>query len=165
GAWRELLDQIGTATVSFLRTLVADGADVYQLFDSWAGELTADEYATWAQPFHRQIFAAVPGVPRVIFVKENPHLEAMCARGADVASLGARHALAAARAASPHLVFQGNVDENLLRSGTPEEVAEATRRCVAAGGGRRHVVNLSHGCDKATPVANFAAFVRAAKGA
>ena len=55
-------------------------------------------------------------------------------------------------------------DETLLRDGTPEQVAEATRRCVAAGGGRRHIVNLSHGCDRAMPVANFEAFVRAAKG-
>ena len=37
-------------------------------------------------------------------------------------------------------------------------------RCVTAGGGRRHIVNLSHGVDRATPVANFEAFVRAARG-
>jgi uroporphyrinogen decarboxylase len=63
------------------------------------------------------------------------------------------------------VAFQGNVDQELLRSGAPEQVAEATRRCVAAGGGRRHIVNLSHGVDRATPVANVEAFVRAAKGA
>jgi uroporphyrinogen decarboxylase len=43
-------------------------------------------------------------------------------------------------------------------------VAEATRRCLGAGGGRRHIVNLSHGCDRTMPVANFEAYVRAAKG-
>jgi uroporphyrinogen decarboxylase len=163
-AWQGLLERVGRATVSFLRTLVADGADAYQLFDSWAGELTPDEYATWAQPWHRHTFESVTGLPRIIFVKENPHLDAMCASGADVVSLGVRHDLAAARAAYPQLVFQGNVDEALLRAGTPAAVAEATRRCLAAGGGRRHIVNLSHGCDKATPVANFEAYVRAAKG-
>ena len=63
----------------------------------------------------------------------------------------------------PDLVFQGNVDEELLRNGTPEQVAEATRRCVAQGSGQRHIVNLNHGCDRAMPVANFEAFVRAAK--
>jgi uroporphyrinogen decarboxylase len=61
------------------------------------------------------------------------------------------------------LVFQGNVAEKLLRDGTPEQVAEATRRCLAAGGGHRHILNLSHGCDKAMPVANFEAFIRAAQ--
>ena len=55
-------------------------------------------------------------------------------------------------------------DEAVLRMGTPEQVTQATQRCVAAGGGQRHLVNLNHGVDKATPVANFEAFVRAAKG-
>ena len=76
-------------------------------------------------------------------------------------SLGTSHDLAAARRDYPHLVFQGNVDEEILRGGTPEQVAEATRRCLAAGGGRRHIVNLNHGCDRDTPVANFEAYIRA----
>jgi uroporphyrinogen decarboxylase len=103
-------------------------------------------------------------VPRILFVKECPYLELMAASGADVISLGTRHDLAAARRQYPELVFQGNMDEELLRTGTPEQVAEATRRCVAAGGGRRHIVNLNHGVDRGTPVANFEAYVRAAKG-
>ena len=88
----------------------------------------------------------------------------MTQSGADVVSLGVRHDLAAARRDYPHLVFQGNVDEELLRTGTPEKVAAATRACVTAGGGRRHVVNLSHGVDRETPVANFEAYVRAVRG-
>ena len=63
----------------------------------------------------------------------------------------------------PHLVFQGNVDEAVLRTGTPAQVAEATRRCVVAGGGQRHIVNLNHGVDRTTPVANFEAYVEAVK--
>jgi uroporphyrinogen decarboxylase len=162
-AWHELLGRLSAATVHFLRTLVADGADVYQLFDSWAGMLTEAEYRRWAQPHHQAIFAAAAGVPRILFVKECPHLPLMAASGADVVSLGVRHDLAAARREYPRLAFQGNVDQELLRSGTAEQVAAATRACVAAGGGRRHVVNLSHGVDRGTPVANFEAFVRAAQ--
>jgi uroporphyrinogen decarboxylase len=163
--WGELLDRLTAATVHFLVTLVRAGADVYQLFDSWAGLLTAEEYDLWAQPQHRAILAAVPEVPRILFVKECPYLDMMAASGADVVSLGRRHDLAAAQRQYPQLAFQGNVDEELLRTGTPEQVAEATRRCVAEGGGRRHIVNLNHGVDRNTPVANFEAFVRAAKGA
>ena len=125
--------------------------------------LTRAEYERWVQPQHQRIFASVIGVPRILFVKEGPYLDLMATSGADVVSLGVRHDLAAARAEYPQLVFQGNVDEKLLRDGTTAQVVEATRRCVAAGGGRRHIVNLSHGCDRATPVANFEAFVRAAK--
>jgi uroporphyrinogen decarboxylase len=87
----------------------------------------------------------------------------MAETGADVISLGKCHDLAAARRDYPNLSFQGNVDQELLQTGTPEEVTAATRACVKAGGGRRHIVNLNHGVDKATSVANFEAFVRAAK--
>jgi uroporphyrinogen decarboxylase len=82
--------------------------------------------------------------------------------GADVVSLGVRHDLATARRTHPEMVFQGNVDETLLRTGSPEQVTEATRRCLAAGGGQNHILNLSHGVDRNTPVANFEAYVQTA---
>jgi uroporphyrinogen decarboxylase len=161
--WNRLLETLGRATVGFLRTLIADGADLYQLFDSWAGMLDPAEYDDWAQPHHRAVFTGATGVPRILFVKEGPYLDRMAGSGADVVSLGTRHDLATARKDHPHLVFQGNVDEEVLRTGTPHQVAEATRSCVRAGGGRRHIVNLNHGVDKSTPVANFEAYVRAAQ--
>jgi uroporphyrinogen decarboxylase len=163
--WEALLERLTTATAHFLDTLVREGANVYQLFDSWAGMLAPDEYERWAQAQHQTIFGAVKQVPRILFVKEGPYLERMTQSGADVVSLGTRHDLAEARRQYPQLAFQGNVDEGLLRTGTPQEVAEATRRCVAAGGGQRHIVNLSHGVDRATPVANFEAYVQAVKAA
>src|SRR5262249_36721449 len=162
--WQALLDKLSAATVRFLNTLIADGADVYQLFDSWAGMLDQSEYERWAQPYHQAILRGAAGVPRILFVKECPYLPLLASSGADVISLGVRHDLAAARRDYPLLAFQGNVDEKVLRTGTPEQVAAATRACVAAGGGRGHIVNLNHGVDRATPVANFEAYVRAAKG-
>ena len=161
--WETLLDRLRAATVHFLNTLIGEGANLYQLFDSWAGMLERDEYGRWAQPYHQAILARAAAVPRILFVKECPYLDLMTASGADVISLGKRHNLAAARRDYPHLVFQGNVPEDVLRAGTPEQVIDATRRCLAAGGGQRHVVNLSHGVDRATPVANFEAFVRTAR--
>jgi uroporphyrinogen decarboxylase len=161
--WDDLLQRLTAATVHFLSTLVRDGADVYQLFNSWAGKLEFAEYQNWAQAHHQHIFAGVTGVPRILFVKEGPYLELMSASGADVISLGVRHDLAEARRRFPHLAFQGNVDETLLRTGTPEQVTAATRRCVAEGGGCRHIVNLSHGCNRDMPVANFEAYIKAVK--
>jgi uroporphyrinogen decarboxylase len=161
--WQALLERLDQATIHFLRTLVGQGADLYQLFDSWAGALDAIEYQQWAQRHHQSIFAGAAGVPRILFVKEGPYLDLMAQSGADVVSLGTTHDLAAARAAYPDLVFQGNVDEELLLNGTPAEVTAATQRCFLAGGGRRHIVNLSHGVDRGTPVANFEAYIAAAK--
>ena len=161
--WDGLLERLSHATGDFLKTLIADGADVYQLFDSWAGLLTDDEYDRWAQPYHQAIFESAAGVPRILFVKEGPYLEKMVESGAEVVSLGIRHDLTAARARYPWMVFQGNVDERVLRTGTPEEVGAATRACRAAGGGRNHIINLSHGVGKETPVPNFEAYVKAAR--
>jgi uroporphyrinogen decarboxylase len=161
--WTDLLNKLMSATIHFLNTLTQDGADVYQLFDSWSGLLSQDEYRLWAQEYHQAIFGAATGVPRILFVKEGPYLELMATSGADVISLGTRHDLAEARRDYPKRVFQGNVDETLLRDGTAEQVAGATRECLIAGGGQRHIVNLSHGVDRDTPVANFEAYVRAAK--
>ncbi|HTU91612.1 MAG TPA: uroporphyrinogen decarboxylase family protein, partial [Gemmataceae bacterium] len=120
--WNALLERLTTATVHFLNTLIAYGADVYQLFDSWAGLLERAEYEAWAQPYHETIFRKAAGIPRILFVKEGRYLPLMAASGADVISLGVCHDLAAARRDYPQLVFQGNVDEAILRSGTPEQV-------------------------------------------
>jgi uroporphyrinogen decarboxylase len=162
--WEMLLDRIAKATACFLGALSTEGADVYQLFDSWAGLLNRDEYLLWAQPYQQAIFASVTSIPRILFVKECPYLELMTRSGADVISLGCRHDLAAARREHPSLVFQGNVDEHLLVTGSSMEIAEATRRCLTSGGGQRHIANLSHGVDRNTPANNFVAFVHAARG-
>jgi uroporphyrinogen decarboxylase len=162
--WEALLEKLQHATIHFLRVLIEQGADVYQLFDSWAGALTRDEYERWAQPSHRAILETATGAPRILFVKEGPYLDLMTQSGADVVSLGRVHDLAAARRDYPDMVFQGNVDEQVMKAGTPDDVIAATKRCLAEGGGRRHIVNFNHGCDKSMPVANFEAYVRAAKG-
>lgn len=161
--WKGLLERLQVATEIFLKQLIADGADVYQLFDSWAGKLDVTDYSHWAQAYHERTFAAVQKVPRILFVKENPHLDLMCRSGADVISLGVRHDLARARHDYPHLVFQGNVDEQIMRTGSVGQVEAEVARVLKAGGGQRHVMNLSHGCGKEMPVANFEAYLRAAR--
>lgn len=161
--WRGLLQKLDNATIGFLRVLLDDGADLYQLFDSWAGMLNPVDYERWAHASHCRILTAVADKPRILFVKECPYLELMAKTGTDVISLGTRHDLAAALRSYPQLVFQGNVDQAILKTGTPEQVRAATRRCLEASGGQRHIVNLSHGVDKATPPANFEAYIDAVK--
>jgi uroporphyrinogen decarboxylase len=55
------------------------------------------------------------------------------------------------------------VDSDILLKGSPDEVALAVSACRQAGGGHRHIINLNHGVQKSTPVANFEAYIRAAK--
>jgi uroporphyrinogen decarboxylase len=162
--WIELLHRLQVGTVHYLNLLAENGADICQLFDSWAGSLETEEYECWAQKCHLRIFAEVTSIPRILFVKECPYLDRMAQTGAEVISLGCRHDLAAAQVQYPQLVFQGNVDSKLLSDGSPDQVAEATRRCVHAGSGKKHIVNLNHGLDRRTSVANFETFVRTARG-
>jgi len=161
--WAALLDKLAEATEHYLKTLANAGADAYQLFDSWAGRLSADEYDRWAQHFHRQLLHDVRSIPRFLYVKECPHVEAMLATEADVISLGTTHDLKALRRQDATQVFQGNVSDELMRTGTPDQIIHATQRCLRHGGGRNHILNLSHGMAKDAPQENFAAFVATAR--
>lgn len=156
--WSELLQRNCNATVRFLRSLLDEGADAYQLFDSWAGPLDRGEYMAHCQSFHRHIFDAVGGVS-ILFVKDGEHLDLMVESRAKVISLGTVHDLAAALRRFPQTTFQGNVDHRILVTGSTEEVRCATNRCLTAGSGRRHILNLDHGMDPAAQPDNFAAFV------
>jgi uroporphyrinogen decarboxylase len=138
------------------------GASAYQLFDSWAGGLTAREYADYAHPYHETIFRETGGVS-ILFVKDLPFVEKAARSGATALSLGTNHDLAQLKKSYPHIVFQGNVDHMLLVHGTVDEVRQATARCVEQGGGRRHVLNLDHGMDPNAHVENFETFVATAK--
>jgi uroporphyrinogen decarboxylase len=161
--WQSLSDRITEATIEFLATLCRAGADIYQLFDSWAGDLPRAEYENWSHRFQRQVFSECTSTPSILFVRECPYLELMVQSGASLVSLGTRHDLASALAKYPNLGFQGNVDHDLLVTGTPEQVRAATSECLTHGGGRRHILNLNHGVDRRTPVENFAAYVAAAR--
>lgn len=161
--WAGLLEKIAMATIQFLRSLVEAGADAWQLFDSWAGKLTMDEYDRWAHRAHRLIFREVRGVPKILFAKECPYIDAMFSSGADVISLGSEHDLAALHKRFPGVALQGNLSDQLMRKGSPDNIINATQACLAQGGGRRHILNLSHGMNKDTPVENFAAYVATAR--
>lgn len=162
--WHALLEKTATATVGFLDELLQAGAAAYQIFDSWAGSLTAAEYREFADVHHRSIFRDVGGIS-ILFVKDNPFVDMAASSGATILSLGKHDDLHSLQTKYPHLVFQGNVDHELLIHGTPAEVRTATQKCLQAGGGRRHIVNLDHGMDRDARVENFEAFVAAAKQA
>lgn len=161
--WQALLERLEHATVGFLQSLTAAGADIFQLFDSWAGMLPPELYQRWALRHHQRIFATISEVPSILFVKDCPYLEYMCESGARVISLGVHHDLRYALRRYPHLAFQGNIDAEILRNGTPSQIRKAVWKCLEQSGGQRHIVNLNHGVDKDTPVANFAAYVEAVK--
>lgn len=160
--WRSLLEKTAEATVAFLRSLLEAGADAYQLFDSWAGDLSRDEYLVDAHAYHEQVFREVEGTG-ILFVKDLPFVDLAAASGCRVVSLGTAHDLASLKSSHPQMIWQGNVDHELLIDGTPDDVRATTLVCLAQGGGDRHILNLDHGMDPRAKVENFAAFVNAAR--
>jgi uroporphyrinogen decarboxylase len=165
---RELLARIAGATAAYLRSQIAAGADVVQLFDTWAGELTPQQYAQFELPATRGIIDALAstGVPRILFAKGSAqHLRNLAQTGADVLSVDWNTDLAGARRElGERIALQGNVDPSILL-GDQEGVRRAAREAVEKTGGFGHILNLGHGILPNTPVANAKAFVEAGQTA
>ena len=145
--WHALLARLASITSSFLRVQVEAGAAAVQLFDSWAGVLSAADYATYVLPHSRAVLASVPEVPRIHFgVGTGELLGLMRQAGADVVGVDWRVPLdEAARRLGPGAVVQGNLDPALLLADWPV-VEGAVRRIVAEGrAAAGHIFNLGHG--------------------
>jgi uroporphyrinogen decarboxylase len=165
---RELLSRIARATASYLKAQIDAGASVIQLFDTWAGELTVDEYAEFELPATKMVYELLAGepVPKILYAKGSKHLVAQLAQsGANVISVDWRTDLAATRKRlGPHIALQGNTDPEILL-GPEEAVRAAATSAVQQTGGVGHILNLGHGILPTTPVANARAFVEAGKAA
>jgi uroporphyrinogen decarboxylase len=169
---RELLERIALATGEYLRMQIAAGAAVVQLFDTWAGGLSEEEYEEFELPASQIVLDSLvktdgsDGVPTILYAKGCGHLLAGLAKsGADVVSLDWRTDLADARQEfGRRAALQGNVDPAVLL-GAENDIRQAARVAVQKTGGLGHILNLGHGILPATPVANAKAFVEAGQTA
>jgi uroporphyrinogen decarboxylase len=160
-----LLDKLADMTAEYLRLQIEAGADAVQLFESIADLLTPAEYEEFAHPYHVKVLTELAGrVPTILFAKEQPLVERMAASGADVLSVGACVDLAdATRCLGEKVAFQGNVDTRVLADGSFDQIDDAVRHCVRAGGHCGHILNLSHGLLERTPLENVRRFIQTAK--
>jgi uroporphyrinogen decarboxylase len=164
--FHKLLDKIADTIILYLNAQIEAGAQVIQLFDSWAGELSPNDYAEFALPYEQKIFASISrSAPSIIYINgSGTFLEQMATCGADVLSIDWRVNLEDARArVGPKFTLQGNLDPCVLLS-TPETITVKARELIRIGGGQRHILNLGHGILPMTPVENARAFIEAAKG-
>jgi uroporphyrinogen decarboxylase len=165
---RELLERIARATAGYLKSQIAAGASVVQLFDTWAGELTPEEYDAFELPATQMVLQALgeSGVPKILFAKGSAqHLDGMAKSGADVLSVDWKTDLAEARRKLGRKVaLQGNVDPSVLLGDT-DGIRRAAREAIEKTGGAGHILNLGHGILPTTPVENARAFVEAGQTA
>ena len=147
--WHALLARLADITISFLQVQADAGASAVQLFDSWVGAISPDDYRQAILPHTSRIFAALEpaGVPRIHFgVGTGELLGLMGEAGADVVGVDWRIPLdEAARRVEPGKALQGNLDPAILLA--PWEVIEERARDVIARGrtAEGHVFNLGHG--------------------
>ena len=150
--WHALLSSAAEVTGGFLRAQAVAGASAVQLFDSWAGALTLDEYLAFAAPHSAAVMQSVSDlpVPRVHFgVGTRDLLVAMRDVGATVMGVDQYTPLDEANALLGGVTpLQGNIDPDLLAADWDVLAAhtrDVLRRGLAAPG---HVVNLGHGVPK-----------------
>jgi len=166
-----LMDLLVEATVAYLGRQIDSGAEVVQLFDSWAGLLAAEEFRKWViAPTAaivsglRQVHPHVPviGFPRGAGVM---YSEYVLATGVDAVGIDAGvPAEWAARELQPHCAVQGNLDNQLLKAGGPA-LEETTDRLLATLGHGPFVFNLGHGVLPETPPEHLARVVQRLRSA
>jgi len=145
--WHDLLERLAAIAAAFLRVQVDAGVSVVQLFDSWAGALSAADYERYVLPHSRSVLEHLDDVPRIHFgVGTGELLPLMRSAAADVVGVDWRVPLdEAARRLGGDVVVQGNLDPALLLAGWPV-VEREVRRIVAEGkSARAHIFNLGHG--------------------
>ncbi len=157
----KLADTVG----AYLRYQVESGAQIVQLFDSWAGELSRADYEEFALPYTQKIFEIVgDAVPRILFINGSANLlEAMARSGAEVLSVDWRIPIAEVRRrVGSDIAIQGNLDPCLLL-GPPERMLARTAEILDEAGPTGHIMNLGHGILPPTPVENARAFIESVK--
>jgi uroporphyrinogen decarboxylase len=144
-----LLGRLAGLTATFLRVQAAAGAAALQLFDSWAGALSAADYAAYVLPHSRAVLGALAdtGVPLVHFgVGTGELLRLMGEAGADVVGVDWRVPLdEASRRVGPDRAVQGNLDPALLLADWPVVEREVRRVLTEGRSAPGHVFNLGHG--------------------
>jgi uroporphyrinogen decarboxylase len=156
--WHQLMDRLTSIMIAYLQAQVTAGIDALQLFDSWVGALSPQDYGDYVEPYSRRIFAALKpaGVPMIHFGTNTAGLlDQMKTDGGTIIGVDWRIPLDEAWACiGYHLGIQGNLDPAALLA--PPAVLEAKALDVLrrAGGRPGHIFNLGHGLLPSTPLDN-----------
>jgi uroporphyrinogen decarboxylase len=164
-AWALLLDLLADALYAYAAAQVEAGAQLVQVFDTWAGSLGPADYERFARPYAARVLAATPDVPTIHFgLGTAGILESFAAAGGDVIGIDAGQSLESARRRIPFgRGIQGNLDPCRLLAGWQAVEVGATQVLAEAGEAPGHIFNLGHAAPRATDpglLAELSAFVR-----
>jgi uroporphyrinogen decarboxylase len=164
----QFLAKLADAIAVYARYQIDCGAQVVQMFDSWAGQLSPQDYDTFALPYQQRVFEQVkqthPDTPLILLVSGSAGvLERMAKSGADVVTVDWAVDMAEARARlGKHVKVQGNLDPGVL-FGSKQFIRDRILDTVRKAGNWGHILNLGHGVLPETPEENVAFFFETAK--
>lgn len=164
------LAKLADAIAVYVRYQIDSGAQVVQMFDSWAGQLSPQDYAVFALPYQQRVVAQVkathPDTPLILYISGSAGvLQQMPESGVDIISVDWTVDMAAARQQLGDQVgVQGNVDPGVL-FGSRTFIRDRILDTIRKAGKRGHILNLGHGILPTTPEENAAYFFEVAKQA
>jgi uroporphyrinogen decarboxylase len=163
GAWHAMMSLIARGLSKYLNAQIEAGAQAVQLFDSWVGCLSVDDYREYVLPHTRSVIESItPGTPVIHFGTGTAALlELMREAGGDVIGLDWRVDLHDAWQRLGDVAVMGNFDPIALFASHDFIRAQAKRILDRAGGRAGHIFNLGHGILPETPVENVIALVDA----
>jgi uroporphyrinogen decarboxylase len=141
-----VLQKITDSVINYVKGQIAAGADLIQIFDSWAGVLTPTQYEEFSMRYMRQICDAITEVPVTVFAKGAYFArEALSELNCETIGLDWNMDIAESRKLiGANKTLQGNLDPCALY-GSFDEVKKATRKMLDEFGDSRHIANLGHG--------------------
>ena len=164
-AARHVIKELTKATIEYLQAQVEAGAQAVQLFDSWAGILSPDDFNEWSLPSLMEITGAIKEVPVILFAKGAWYALERLSYKSGAAALGIDWVISpefAREKTRNAITLQGNFDPTHLLAPIPE-IKKKTRRMIDRFGTRRYIANLGHGILPNVPVDHARAFVDTVK--
>lgn len=142
----KLLEKITLSTVNYLRGQIEAGADIVQIFDSWAGILSPEQYKEFALPYIAQICDEINEVPITVFAKGAFFVRKELGQlNCQTIGLDWNMDITESRSlVGSSKTLQGNLDPCVLYS-KDEIIVEKTKEMLQAFGPDRHIANLGHG--------------------
>jgi uroporphyrinogen decarboxylase len=162
------LSKFADAIATYVCYQIDCGAQVVQMFDSWAGQLCPQDYETFALPYQKQVINKVkethPDTPFILLVSGCAGvMKQMAVSGADMISVDWTVDMADARAIlGPEMGVQGNMDPGVL-FGSQDFIRDRIYDTIRKAGKHKHIMNLGHGILPTTPEENAAFFFETVK--
>jgi uroporphyrinogen decarboxylase len=159
----QVLEMITQSTINYLKGQIGAGADIIQIFDSWAGILGPDQYKEFSLKYISKICDAINEVPKIVFAKG-----AFFARGemnalnCEVVGLDWNMDIMESRKLMPDKVLQGNLDPCALY-GSIDDVKKAASHMLSLFEPGKHIANLGHGLYPDTEVDKVKCFIDTVK--